>query len=122
MLLIEQYTYNNKLVNRHPLEKFLFFIATLFICLGLPATTTSVAVIIVMAIVTMVFAGIPWRFYAKMLLVPGMFLVAGVIAVVFTVTAEARDFLWSFEAEHYIIGITHDSCIIAASLFLRSLA
>lgn len=121
MLLIDHFAYNNRLVKMHPGEKTLFFILTIGICLTLPSLTTSLAITLLMAGVVVFGAGVPWRFYGKLLMVPSSFLIIGVLAVAVSVTREPQQFLWAAHPGSYAVGITKAGLITAGELFFRSL-
>lgn len=121
MLLIDHYAYNNKLVSVHPGEKFLFFVLTISLCLSVTSVVTSLAVICVMAGAIVLLAGVPWRFYLKLLLLPGAFLIVGVITLMLTLTREQQGFIWFTGLGPYAVGITSHSLDVGVNLFLRSL-
>ncbi|WP_347491285.1 cobalt ECF transporter T component CbiQ [Desulfoscipio sp. XC116] len=121
MLLIDHYAYNNRLLSVHPAEKGIFFALTITICLAMPSLYTSLAVIFLMAGAVMFLAGIPWRFYGKLLMLPGAFLIIGVTAVAVSVTCESQQFLWAIYLGDYAVGVTNVGLDTAANLFFRSL-
>lgn len=121
MLLIDHYAYNNKLASIHRGEKFAFFALTITIGLVLPSTITSLAIIILMAGAVVFLAGIPWRFYLKLMLLPGSFLMIGVILVAISISREVQDFLWAVKLGSYVVGISKQNLEHAINLFLRSL-
>jgi cobalt/nickel transport system permease protein len=121
MLLIDHYAYNNKLAGVHPGEKFLFFAVTVALCLALPTTFTTLVVTLLMAGAVVFAAGVPWRFYLKLLLLPGAFLAVGVAAVAVSVTRSPQDFIWAIHTGQYFFGITRQGLDNSVNLFLRSL-
>lgn len=74
-----------------------------------------------MAGVVVLLAGIPWKFYGKLLLVPGSFLIIGLVAVAVSVTREPCQFLWGTYLGDYAVGITKAGLDTAVNLFFRSL-
>jgi len=122
MLPIDRYAYNNGLSASHPAEKFAFSIITLVICLCASDIITSLAVILTMAGVVVICAGIPVGFYLKLMIIPMSFLVIGVITVAVSVGGTGADFLYSFTMGAYTLGVTAGSLILAGNLFLKSLS
>lgn len=120
MLLIDYYAYNNKLSGFHPGEKFLFFSLTLAICLSLHSMAISLAVILLMAAVVLI-AGVPYRFYIKLLLIPTSFLVVGVLTVALSVSREMQDFIWFVPIGSWGLGVTAANLELALNLFMRCL-
>lgn len=121
MLLIDHYAYNNKLSSMHPGEKFIFFVLTIVLCLALTTLITSITITILMAGIIVFVAGIPWRFYVKLMLLPVSFLIIGVAAVAFSITKGPDDFIWAFNIGSYSVGIIRQGMINAVELFFRSL-
>jgi len=121
MLLIDYYAYNNKIAAVHPGEKFLFFALTMAITLAFDNAVTSLLVILLMAAAVVVLAGTPWFTYLKLLIVPGSFLVPGVLVLAVSVNADTASFLWSASVGPYAVGITGPGLDTAVKVFLRSL-
>lgn len=121
MLMIDYYAYKNKLSAVHPGEKFIFFALTVTLCLALTSPATSLAALLVTAGTIILLAGVPWRLYLKLMLVPASFLVAGVLTVAVTFTGGTQEFLWSVNLGAYRAGITPGGLETAGELFLRSL-
>ena len=122
MFPIDRYAYRNGLSTSHPAEKFAFAIITLLISLCASDLITSLVVILTMAAVVILRAGIPMRFYLKLLILPMFFLVIGVITVAVSVGGTGEDYLYSFTVGTFILGVSASSLILAGNLFLKSLA
>jgi len=63
MLSIDTYAYTNRLKKVHPIEKTLFALITLVICLGFEEMDLYVFVIASMSLITVAGAGIPVRLF-----------------------------------------------------------
>jgi cobalt/nickel transport system permease protein len=121
MLLIDQYAYANRLMSIHPAEKFLFAFATMAVCLFSRSPVVFLAVILLMAGVTVLAAGIPGRFFARLMLVPATFLVAGVITIAVSFDKSPAGFLFALTLGEYAVGVRYGDLMTAISLFLKSL-
>jgi cobalt/nickel transport system permease protein len=121
MLPIDRHAYSNGLSSFHPAEKFAFSIITLVICICASDLTTSLAVILTMAGVVVLRAGIPLGFYLKLMTIPMSFLVIGVITVAVSVGGASANFLYSFTVGAVTLGVTADSLTLAVNLFFKSL-
>ncbi|MTI84989.1 MAG: cobalt ECF transporter T component CbiQ [Firmicutes bacterium] len=122
MLPIDRYAYKNGLSTSHPAEKFAFSMVTLIICLSASDMITSLTVILTMAGVVVIRAGIPMGFYLKLMIVPMTFLVIGVITVAVSVGGTEAYFLYSFTVGAFTLGVTAGSLILAGNLFVKSLS
>ncbi len=121
MLLIDYYAYSNKLSSVHPGEKFIFFVITVTICLGLNSPVTSLAVVLLTGATVILLARVPWRVYLKLMLIPVSFLVVGVLTVAITFTKGGGEFIWAVQLGSITAGVTPGGLELAAKMFLRSL-
>ncbi|MEW6662149.1 MAG: cobalt ECF transporter T component CbiQ [Bacillota bacterium] len=121
MLLIDQYAYANRLLHVHPAEKFLFAVATMAVCLFSRSPVTFLAVIVLMAGVTTLGAGIPGRFFANLMLVPATFLVAGVATIVISLDKNPVGFIYAITLGEHVVGVRSQDLMIATNLFFKSL-
>jgi len=121
MLQIDYYAYSNKLSGTHPGEKFLFFAITVTLCLALSTPATSLAVMILTGSAVILLARVPWQVYLKLMLIPGSFLVVGVLTIAFTFTRGEGDFVWAVQLGSFTTGVTTEGMVSAVRMFLRSL-
>jgi cobalt/nickel transport system permease protein len=121
MISIDYYAYSNKLYSIHPLEKTLFAVISMLICLISGSIVTPVLILVIMAAVTILKAGIPARLYGKLLLLPLSFLFLSIITIVFSVSASTEGFWAYYRFSNLVIGIRLPDLIKAIHLFLRSL-
>jgi len=71
-MLIDSYSYTNRMYNVHPVEKLLFALLTMILCFEFDAYT-NIAVIILMFVVTVFKAKIPARVYIRLRQIPFLF-------------------------------------------------
>lgn len=120
MFQIDYYAYANRLTAIHPAEKMFFSLAVITVCLAASTFYTSLAVILLMSSGVIIRAGIPWRFYIKLLTVPAFFLVTGTVAVAVSVSREAGVHLFGFYLAGFHVGVGADDLARAMGLFLKS--
>ncbi len=121
MFKIDQYAYANRLGAVHPAEKFAFAVVTMIVCIVFSSMLTSLAVILLMSFITVRRAGIPGRFYLKLLSIPLSFLVVSVVTIAFTVSRETYQFIYGFTVWNLHLGITARDLDVAVNLFFKSL-
>lgn len=121
MINIDKYAYNSKLKNIEPMEKFVFSILTLFVCLWADLSVISIFVLFVMGWVTVFKGGIPFPFFAKLLLLPMSFLIIGVITIAVNISSNTEIFLSYIPIGGTFIGISLTGLSEAVHLFLKSM-
>ena len=119
-MLIDKYAYYNRLLNVHPIEKFLYAILTLLLCLFLNSATISITIIILNSVILVYKAGIKADFYLKLLLIPVSFLFIGTATIAFNVITHQEKALLCFNIFNFNIGITQSSFIQAQNIFLKA--
>lgn len=121
MLKIDQYAYTNRLAGVHPAEKLLLAGVTLIVGLIFPSPVISLLVILIMTCLTIIWAGIPARFFSKLMLLPLSFLVIGVLTVALVVTRDGSSLLWGLQLGGWTAGVTVESLQKAGVLFFKAL-
>lgn len=121
MIAIDSYAYNNKLATIHPLEKTLFAILTMIICLMSKTMITPILVLALMSGGIILKAGIPARVLAKLLAIPLSFLLISVLTIAFSLATDPSGFWFAHTFKSITIGIRYPDLITAINLFLRSL-
>jgi len=121
VLLIDQYAYTNNFRSVHPGEKFAFALLTMIVCLWSSSVVISLIVILLMGGITILIAGVPVRFYLKLIMIPFAFLVIGVITVAVTISREPHLFLFGLSVWGLNFGVTAQGLGTAGHLFCRSL-
>lgn len=121
MISIDQYVYANKLIEVHPLEKFLLTVATMVICLSAPTVYTPLLTLIIMAWLVIVKAGIPAKFFIHLMGVPIVFLMMGEMTLILSITNKPEDYLYYWRFRSFLIGINVQDLNNVLLLFLKSL-
>lgn len=111
MLNIDKCAYSNKLINVHPMEKFIFIIVTIIVCLSSNSVITPVFILFSVSLLTIFAARTPFRFYIKLMLIPFSFLLLGVITILVEIKISPA----------ITFSITPQSIDTASKLFLRAL-
>ena len=121
MISIDCYAYSNNLKTVHPVEKSLFAIITMAVCLTSPTVITPLIVLALMTGGIVCKAGIPPRVFVKLMLVPLSFLLISVLTIAFSISTNPLGF-WLAQTIHGLtVGIHYPDLITALHLFLRSL-
>jgi len=118
---MDSYAYSNKLKNVHPAEKALFAMITMVVCLTAPRVITPLIVLMSMAVVIVIKAGIPTRVFVKLMLVPLSFLLISVLTIAFSISTSPTGFWLAQTINGITIGTRYPDLITALHLFLRSL-
>lgn len=120
-MLIDSYSYTNRMYNVHPVEKLLFALLTMILCFEFDAYT-NIAVIILMFVVTVFKAKIPARVYIKLMLIPFSFLIISILTLIINVIGDKSVALISLNIFGVTLGITEKGINTAVILFFRVLA
>jgi cobalt/nickel transport system permease protein len=120
MVYIDKYAYFNDLRNVHPIEKFCFAISTLIIVLASNSITISISAFLLTSFLVLFKAKIPLKFYFKLLLLPGYFLIVGVLSVAINVIPTGQAAIFSVNIFHVNIGMTHAGLNNALRLFFKA--
>ncbi len=118
---IDSYAYNNNLKTVHPVEKSLFAMITMVVCLAAPTVITPLIVLVLMTGGIIFKAGIPARVFIRLMLVPFSFLMISVLTVAFSISTTTSGFWLAHTFKGLTIGIHYPDLITAVHLLLRSL-
>lgn len=121
MINIDKYAYSSKLRKVDPMEKFIFAVLTLAVCLWADISVISIAVFCIMTLVTVVAGGIPPRFFMKLLMVPMSFLVIGVFTIAVNISTDSSIFMIFIPISDLWIGISRIGLYKAGNLFFKAL-
>jgi cobalt ABC transporter, permease protein CbiQ len=121
MISIDCYAYSNKLKTVHPVEKSLFAMATMIVCLTSPTVITPLIVLALMTGGIIFKAGIPARVFTKLMLVPLSFLLISVLTIAFSISTNPSGFWLAQTINGVTVGTRYPDLITALHLFLRSL-
>ncbi|WP_374966207.1 cobalt ECF transporter T component CbiQ [Lysinibacillus sp. RS5] len=120
MLLIDKYAYLNKLASVHPLEKMTLSLGLLLLSLIMRDERISLITFIVMSAFTILSAKIPVKYYAKLLLLPGFFLLSSLVSILISIapsTSTLPTHIWSFSINGWTIFVGRVSIETAQQLF-----
>ncbi|MBK3493725.1 cobalt ECF transporter T component CbiQ [Viridibacillus sp. YIM B01967] len=125
MLLIDKYAYMNRWQHIHPIEKIVLAFFLLLFSLTVKDTLVSLITFIVMSAFTILGAKIPFKYYFKLLLVPGFFLLSSMMTILISFTSNTiliPSSLWTTEFLGLHIFITKHSVETATQLFFTVLS
>lgn len=121
MIGIDKYAYASKLKKVDPMQKFVFAMLTLGVCLWANSIPVSVMVLFIMGWVTVRRGGTPFGFFIKMLLIPMTFLVIGVATIAVNASDTPAGFLLSIPVGKLFIGVSGTGIVYALQLFFKAL-
>ena len=121
MIQIDHYVHANKLLQVNPAEKFALAILTLIVCLISTSIYIPLIVWSLMAGLTLFKAGIPIKFFVRLMLLPITFLLMGELTIAFSISAQTSGFLYHIVVGQYTIGVTAQDLQTAVHLFAKSL-
>lgn len=120
MISIDKLAYISGLKNVNPMEKLIFAMATMILCICLNNKIDSIAILLLMSFITIFKGKISFRDYIKFMLLPLAFIVIGVLTIAINVVTN-EEVIFKFTIFSITIGCTYNSILIAASLFFKSL-
>ncbi|MCL5677452.1 MAG: cobalt ECF transporter T component CbiQ, partial [Firmicutes bacterium] len=129
MFSIDRYAYSNRLSSAHPGEKLAFALLTMLICLAAFSPLAPLAAFFLMSSLVVGYAGVPWRFYLKLLAPPLAFLALGgaTIALSISLGPASGSSLANSPASYGItlggltVGVTSQGLAMATRVVTRSL-
>ncbi|WP_333859312.1 cobalt ECF transporter T component CbiQ [Clostridium sp.] len=122
MISIDKLAYTSKLRDNNPMEKFIFSIFTMILCIALNNVVYSVIITVFMGSITILKGKIPVRHYMELMLIPMFFLVIGVITIAINVVGNSKNVLFSFAILNIKFGCTTESIEMSSKIFLKALA
>ncbi|KNZ71143.1 cobalt ABC transporter permease [Thermincola ferriacetica] len=122
MLNIDQLAYSNRLRYVHPVEKFIFSIVTMGLCLAFTSIHLYAAVVVLMGFGVLALARIPWQVYLRLMLLPAGFLFIGVLTVIISVGGTGYDWIYRWNLGPLSLGIRHTDLVLGLNIFGKALA
>lgn len=119
MLLIDKYAYFNRLKNIHPIEKMFFSMYLLLFTLVIRDSVVSLVTFMVMSASIVLGAKIPFSYYIRLLLLPSLFLLSGIIVILISITDAPTTILhpiWSLYIWQWQIYISREGIHSAVNL------
>lgn len=121
MINIDKYAYASNLNRIDPMQKFVFAILTLGVCLWADTLVISLAVFFIMGWVTIRSGGTPLSVFLKLLLVPLSFLLIGILTIAINMSNNPQSFFFSIPIAGSWIGLSRVGVVRAGQLFFRVL-
>lgn len=121
MIHIDHYAHLSKAKQIDPLSKITFTLLTLVNCLFLSNNWVSLTVIVIMAAYTVLKGGIPLGFFIRLLLLPGSFLVIGLVTLIVGIQPQSAGLLWAVPLGGSWLGISPGGVALAGIIFLKAL-
>lgn len=128
MLIIDRFAYTNKISNSSPYAKTAVSLALIVLSIINSNIYVLCAMIVGIALTTILGTGIPKKSYAKMIAAPAIYLIISIFAIIFTfgfsdsVQTENFVYLKQFELLNFYIGLAEGSVKNGLILGLRSLS
>lgn len=121
MIHIDHYAYCSRLRGISPEQKMIFTLGGLLLCLGLSSPWVSLAVVTVMAVFSIRASGVPLRFFFRLLLLPGSFLLLGVATVLVGLYPSPEGLLAGWHLGSAWVGVSPQGLAQASGLFVKAL-
>lgn len=122
MISIDKLAYTSKLRNANPMEKFIFSIITMILCIFLNNIIDSIVIILLMGAITVFKGKIPAKSYGELMLIPLVFLIIGIVTIAVNTIGNSKDVIFSFTIFNVKLGCTKGSVIISSKIFFKALA
>lgn len=121
MIGIDQLAFNSKLRGVAPSEKMFFAILTLVVCLFANNILVPSIIFMTMGYLTIAKSGVDAKVYLRLILLPFLFLIIGVITIAVGIEREALNLLFPIKIFGWFVGISKTGIITAVLLFFKSL-
>ena len=103
------------------MEKLFFSLLTMGVCLWAGSIPISLAVVLIMSLVTLCKGRTPFPAFLKLMFIPASFLIIGVLAIAFGIDRQHSSFLVSIPISGIYLGITKAGASAAAGIFFRAM-
>lgn len=121
LLLIDRYAYTNKLANSNPYIKFTIVAFSLGLTTIANNNYINIAIFFVMSFLTTIVAGISFKNYLKIFMLPMSFLLLSILTVLISFS-KVDIYIWSLKLFQTYMGITESSFNVSILLTTRVLA
>jgi len=122
MISIDKFAYISGLKKVNPMEKFIFAMVTMFVCIALNNIIDSIIILLLMAIITVFKGKIPLKTYIRFMSLPLAFLILSVLTIAINVVGTSSGLIFSFSIFNIKFGCTYESILTATRIFFKSLA
>lgn len=121
MIYIDKYAYSSNLKKVDPVQKLVFAFSILGICIWSDNPVISLFVIIIMGWVTAQRGATPIGIFIKLLMIPMVFLLFGIMSVAVSISAEPKGYIAALPFINMWIGITEKGLWQAGNLFFKAM-
>lgn len=121
MISIDKLAYVSGLRRVNPMEKFLFSIITMIVCIALNSVATSLIILLLMGSVTIIKGKVSVKAYGELILIPLAFLIIGLLTVAINILQPDSKALFSLVIFNLKLGCTRESLVMAAKVFFKAL-
>jgi len=118
--LIDRISHANRFKNVHPVEKFIFTIGALVLSIVTQNPAIMAVLFILVSLIIVNAAGVKFSDYVKLLSVPFIFIVFGVLTIIFEIDGNPVSHIWHAESAGVTFSISNESASEGGILFLRS--
>lgn len=122
MINIDRYAYASYLRDMHPADKFSLTVMTMLLIMLVDSPGISGMVIVIMSLIVILGAGVKYRHYLQMMMIPMAFLLVGCATIAFDISLQPKQYSHSMVWGQVWIGFSANSLREALNLMLRSLA
>ena len=121
MIVIDKLCYNSRLRYVNPMEKFMFSMVTLLLCIISRSVLISVIVLLTNGILTVKKGGIPFFRYRKLMTVPLVFLLLSTVTIIVNVSRAPLN-AYAFQIGEWYITGSKSSLLFGIQLIMTALA
>lgn len=122
MFYVDQFAYHSRLRKLHPMEKFLFTLITLGICLAEKNPLVHLMIILIMLGLLKFKAGIPGRILMRLISLPMAFLIIGVVTIAISFSGVSDGMAAWVKLGGYYFGVSQSGLRAAGLVFFQSLS
>ncbi|MFL0268648.1 cobalt ECF transporter T component CbiQ [Candidatus Clostridium radicumherbarum] len=122
MISIDKLSYISELRKINPMEKFIFSMFTMIVCICLNNIIVSIITLLLMSAITICIGKLSVKTYWKLILLPMTFLIIGIITIAINIVQSNSELLFSFNIFNLKLGTSVDSLVTALRIFFKALA
>ncbi|PKL15525.1 MAG: cobalt ECF transporter T component CbiQ [Spirochaetae bacterium HGW-Spirochaetae-5] len=120
MYLINRLSYSGSFKNVHPMEKFFFAMGALTLSLVTDNPVLMACMLFMMSFIIISAAGIKTADYIKLIFIPFVFILSGVLTIIIEINSQPAGYLWQREFAGVNFYVSEQSALSGGILFLRS--
>lgn len=118
---LDRLSYQSRWYHVSPVRKFWLWLAMMVLAFALPPFGQVCLLVLVAAFTCWLLRISLWR-WCRWMALPFGFLLVGVVTILFSISRESTELLWSVPVGSVWIGISHDGLLMANATVWRSLA